>query len=112
MLIFAQVANKYDTLQELSLMKRGFTLIELLVVIAIIAILTAMLCPVFARAREKARQSSCLSNVKQISLAVLLYSDDHDGLTPPAMSLKDDKRTHCAPFTGGSFLFNNLSPQS
>ena len=59
-------------------MKRGFTLIELLVVIAIIAILAAILFPVFARAREKARQSSCLSNVKQLQLAILMYVQDYD----------------------------------
>ncbi len=57
---------------------KGFTLIELLVVIAIIAILAAILFPVFARAREKARQSSCLSNVKQIALGVLMYAQDYD----------------------------------
>ncbi|MGE5531060.1 MAG: prepilin-type N-terminal cleavage/methylation domain-containing protein, partial [Bacteroidota bacterium] len=60
-------------------MKRtGFTLIELLVVIAIIAILAAILFPVFAKAREKARQSSCLSNIKQISLGILGYAQDYD----------------------------------
>lgn len=63
-------------------MRRGFTLIELLVVIAIIAILAAILFPVFARAREKARQSSCSSNLKQIALAGLQYSQDYDERLP------------------------------
>ena len=63
-------------------MKKGFTLIELLVVIAIIAILAAILFPVFAQAREKARQTSCLSNMKQIGTAFQLYVDDYDETTP------------------------------
>lgn len=59
--------------------ERGFTLIELLVVIAIIAILAAILFPVFAQARAKARQTSCLSNVKQLSLALQMYITDYEG---------------------------------
>lgn len=59
-------------------LRRGFTLIELLVVIAIIAILAAILFPVFAQAREKARASSCLSNVKQIMTGVKMYAQDYD----------------------------------
>ena len=57
---------------------RGFTLIELLVVIAIIAILAAILFPVFARARENARRSSCQSNLKQIGLGIMQYTQDYD----------------------------------
>ncbi len=63
--------------------RRGFTLIELLVVIAIIAILAAILFPVFARAREKARQASCLSNTKQLGLAFMMYASDYDETIPP-----------------------------
>ena len=59
-------------------MRKGFTLIELLVVIAIIAILAAILFPVFAKAREKARQASCESNIKQITLAAIMYTTDYD----------------------------------
>ncbi len=59
-------------------MRKGFTLIELLVVIAIIAILAAILFPVFARAREKARQTSCLSNMKQLVIGAHMYVTDYD----------------------------------
>jgi len=62
--------------------RQGFTLIELLVVIAIIAILAAILFPVFARAREKARQTSCLANIKQIGLGCLMYAADYDSCFP------------------------------
>jgi prepilin-type N-terminal cleavage/methylation domain-containing protein/prepilin-type processing-associated H-X9-DG protein len=63
-------------------MKRGFTLIELLVVIAIIAILAAILFPVFAKAREKARQTACVNNQKQIATAALMYAQDHEEMFP------------------------------
>jgi prepilin-type N-terminal cleavage/methylation domain-containing protein/prepilin-type processing-associated H-X9-DG protein len=64
--------------------KRGFTLIELLVVIAIIAILAAILFPVFARARENARRASCQSNLKQIGLGMVMYIQDFDERYPMA----------------------------
>jgi prepilin-type N-terminal cleavage/methylation domain-containing protein len=59
---------------------KGFTLIELLVVIAIIAILAAILFPVFAQAREKARQTKCASNLKQVGMAFSMYAQDYDGM--------------------------------
>jgi prepilin-type N-terminal cleavage/methylation domain-containing protein len=62
----------------MSTSKKGFTLIELLVVIAIIAILAAILFPVFAKAREKARQASCQSNEKQLGLGFIQYTQDYD----------------------------------
>ena len=61
---------------------RGFTLIELLVVIAIIAILAAILFPVFAQARDKARAAACLSNMKQVALALAMYTSDNDETLP------------------------------
>ena len=66
--------------------RRGFTLIELLVVIAIIAILAAILFPVFGRARESARRASCQSNLKQIGLGLMQYAQDYDGWTPGSVT--------------------------
>ncbi len=63
-------------------LKSGFTLVELLVVIAIISILAAILFPVFARARENARRSSCASNLKQLALGLMMYAQDNDGGLP------------------------------
>jgi len=71
-------------------MRKGFTLIELLVVIAIIAILAAILFPVFAKAREKARQTSCLNNQKQIVTAMLMFAQDHDEMLPSAATVWGD----------------------
>jgi prepilin-type N-terminal cleavage/methylation domain-containing protein/prepilin-type processing-associated H-X9-DG protein len=67
--------------------RRGFTLIELLVVIAIIAILAAILFPVFAQARESARKSSCQSNMKQLATGFVMYATDNDGNMVPAATL-------------------------
>ena len=64
--------------------RQGFTLIELLVVIAIIGILAAMVFPVFARARESARKAVCLSNVKNIALAIQMYLGDNNDVLPPS----------------------------
>lgn len=71
------------TLRPSPLRNRAFTLIEILVVIAIIAILASILFPVFSRARESARRASCASNMKQIGLAWIMYSQDYDEMTTP-----------------------------
>ena len=79
--------------------KAAFTLIELLVVIAIIAILAAILFPVFAQAREKARQSACVSNLKQIGTAFAIYTQDYDGLLPDRRDLKSSLPGGFRPWT-------------
>ncbi|UCH33001.1 MAG: prepilin-type N-terminal cleavage/methylation domain-containing protein [Armatimonadota bacterium] len=81
---------------------RGFTLIELLVVIAIIAILAAILFPVFARAREAARKATCISNCKQIALAALMYAQDYDEVLPAANGSGDEATAHPIDAANGS----------
>jgi prepilin-type N-terminal cleavage/methylation domain-containing protein len=71
----------------------AFTLIELLVVIAIISLLAAILFPVFAQAREKARQTMCASNTRQLGLGVLMYAQDYDEALPPTAEGNDDQPT-------------------
>ncbi len=90
---------------SLSRKKSGFTLIELLVVIAIIAILAAILFPVFAQAREKARQTSCLSNQKQLGTAILMYKQDYDE-TYPAGNHPPDQWANGWPLTTAPYIKN------
>ena len=80
--------------------RKGFTLIELLVVIAIIAILAAVLFPVFAQAREKARATKCLSNMKQLATALQLYIHDFDRRFPPAGNQYNTWAKDLAPYAG------------
>src|SRR5947199_4837052 len=79
--------SKGRTAMIRSIKRKGFTLIELLVVIAIIAILAAILFPVFAQAREAARKTSCLSNEKQLALGWLMYAQDYDETFPMSAQL-------------------------
>src|SRR5580704_9580530 len=79
----------------------GFTLIELLVVIAIIAILAAILFPVFAQAREKARAISCLSNTKQMGLAAIMYTQDYDETLVPVGNRYSHPKSNWEQCSGG-----------
>ncbi len=89
--------------------RRGFTLIELLVVIAIIAILAAILFPVFARARENARKTNCQSNLKQIATAMLSYAQDYDEAVVPYVAYRTWDASH--PPTGTwQYWYETLNP--
>jgi prepilin-type N-terminal cleavage/methylation domain-containing protein/prepilin-type processing-associated H-X9-DG protein len=90
--------------------RRAFTLIELLVVIAIIAILAAILFPVFARARENARRASCLSNLKQIGLGVMMYTQDYDEKYPPTYitTTQNPSPTGAKPWSNGVWFWEEI----
>jgi prepilin-type N-terminal cleavage/methylation domain-containing protein/prepilin-type processing-associated H-X9-DG protein len=90
--------------------QRAFTLIELLVVIAIIAILAAILFPVFAQAREKARAISCLSNLKQAGLAYAMYTQDYDETTPCQVTPVSQRDAHNYFAVTGGYWYNLIEP--
>ena len=95
--------------------KRGFTLIELLVVIAIVAILAAILFPVFVTAKERGRQATCCSNLKQLSQAIFSYADDNDGRVPIAARRHFNKQlsqTDDIEWTGTQWYGDSESPKA
>src|ERR1051326_6870358 len=85
----AEAAVGYERKEMKARSRDGFTLIELLVVIAVIAILAAILFPVFSRAREKARTTTCVSNCRQIGTALMMYVQDYDEVMPVALAEAD-----------------------
>lgn len=91
--------------REYSAPRRAFTLIELLIVIAIISLLAAMLFPVFASARDKARQTSCTNNLKQIYLGYRMYGQDYDGSFPTTVLGNSQTRAASDPRSAPALLF-------
>ncbi|MBV9863802.1 MAG: DUF1559 domain-containing protein [Abitibacteriaceae bacterium] len=103
--------DTYGSRGKYGLVKRGFTLIELLVVIAIIAILAAILFPVFSRARENARRATCQSNLRQLGMAFLQYSQDYDERLPIMAASPVGWDNLIAPYAGIKVAANtNTSP--
>ncbi|ODU54109.1 MAG: hypothetical protein BGO01_18765 [Armatimonadetes bacterium 55-13] len=92
---------------KLNSLRKAFTLIELLVVIAIIAILAAILFPVFAQAKAAAKSSACLNNVKQIATAAIMYAGDYDDVTVPCQTWDTEARVNGVQTTKGGHLFNS-----
>lgn len=90
--------------------KSAFTLIELLVVIAIISILAAILFPVFGRARENARRASCMSNMKQIGLAIMQYTQDYDEKYPYMSSYDNSNIPFTSEYNGRISIFAQIYP--
>jgi prepilin-type N-terminal cleavage/methylation domain-containing protein len=92
-------------------MRKGFTLIELLVVIAIIAILAAILFPVFAQARNKARQTACISNIRQCWLGLTMYRGDYDNIYPYGIDVDPNRpNTDCTRWDRSQILFTWEGP--
>jgi prepilin-type N-terminal cleavage/methylation domain-containing protein/prepilin-type processing-associated H-X9-DG protein len=103
--IMLQFTNRARCSMRCKTMRHGFTLIELLVVIAIIAILAAILFPVFARARENARRASCQSNLKQIGLGIMQYTQDYDEKYPHRSNAIASWRQIVQPYIKSTQLF-------